>query len=1783
MFNPTSPCDRIQRHGSDFRRKFLPRAVAVGLAAFAPLTALPTPTDISSIPLPTYTVGSTFDVKPNILFVLDDSGSMDWDFLPDWANPFTGNTSGYRVNYTSVPPYQAYNAAFNGVAYNPAVTYSPPVIFTSAGAKDTTSYPSMTGTSTSTGGDSLATSSSPNWNKVKYDAYGVQSADGNNSMTAQSTSSGKTTLTDNAFYYTVLPGEYCTTPGMTSCATTPTATATYQYPASLRWCDSAALTNCKALPDSSFMYPRMPAPRISTLTVPSPSTNRVINGITVGGMQIMSAATAASSSAPTIASRIADAINACATVQTGNCTIVGYTAYSASSSVTIYAPGVTSSTPVASTDNPTYTNSVNSAFSAFGPAPIPLSPWLRGTSQSSTTIPGENVRTVITSSINSYSYPGTSAKASSRTDCAGSTCTFKEEMTNYANWWTYYHTRMQMMKTAGSLAFSTLDSDSDIAKGKTRYRVGYFSLNNNTGTDMVNLADFDASGKFAWYSQFLKAKPNNGTVLRSALSDAGRLYGGKLNGSNYNGVTVTDPLQYSCQRNYTILSTDGFWNGKAGYKLDGSTAAGNQDGSLPRPYNDGYNVQAQQKTNQLQARTDQLFAEKGTLQKQTSQLQKSTSDLQTQTSQLQALTTQVLQATSSNSGASYGSFTPVSSCTWKTGGTNRTKCQYDSTATWAGVASCAQHAKDTSTSNNSVWIPAVSNCQTVVTSAFQNTGTCTTVTTPDANGYTTQCQYSTFSTPVGVASCTTKNKDTTSPYNVAQAVACNTVVTSAYADSPSCSFTTTPDINGYTTQCAYSWATAAATTTSSPTFVANDYTNVTVYRNPTRQSGASWTNVSSCTSTSTPDASGHYTSCQYAGWTSNWSNVASCTPANPSSGPNYTVGVATQCQTVTTTGNNDTLADVAAYYYNTDLRSATQTGADKTGPCSSSAGDDLCTNNVIPYSRDTATWQHMTVHTLGLGAQGEMVFSPYQNNSAGQRVRVPDYWSQPSGDFYAVANGSTADSSICSWMSPGSTCTWPTPASDSIANIDDLWHAAVNGHGTYFSATDPSSLASGLSAVLSQIINTPRPGTAAAAASSNPNITSSDNYVFSSSYQSINWFGELIMQRFNDDGTLGDEQWSAMQQLDCDTTAWNPATSYAVGQVYNQGGRCYLVKTAYTSGTGFDGTSSGVDGANATVLTGAAVTRKIYMAKAGSLAPFTWGSLTSAQQAYFSTPNLTYVSASQGLSQFCSAGSSCLDTTAQAAASGAALVNYLAGDRTNEGGYFRARLHILGDIVSSEARYVKQPLQGYLDTNYSAYVAAQASRSPTVYVGANDGMLHAFNALTGEERWAYIPTAVMPNLYRLADLNYPNQHQYFVDGTPEVGDICPGAPSTTCTASQWRTVLVGGLNQGGRSFYALDITDPDNPSLLWEFSNANLGYAYSNPRITKLADGTWVVILASGYNNTDGIGRLFVLNAATGTLINTISTGVGTAGNPSGLAKIAARSSTGSTNNTVDEVYGGDLLGNVWRFDVNGNVGASGTDAQLVINLQDPTNNPQPITSKPVVASVNGTPLIMVGTGEYLGKTDLQSPNTGNTYSMYAIKYPQTATTTLTTPRSNTKFVQQTLTRTTCPAGTSSTICDQGQSVLTASNNAVDWAVNDGWYFDFANGGERSVTDATLALGTLTFTTIKPQTSTTGTITACTGSDTSVNAQSFLYYVNYLTGGPVAGTQGVVGELLCTCVATRPSVVKTQGGTVEGIIRLSGGGVSQGTDMGVTNRQDLPYTPSGGPTRRTSWRLLNGD
>jgi type IV pilus assembly protein PilY1 len=285
-----------------------------------------------------------------------------------------------------------------------------------------------------------------------------------------------------------------------------------------------------------------------------------------------------------------------------------------------------------------------------------------------------------------------------------------------------------------------------------------------------------------------------------------------------------------------------------------------------------------------------------------------------------------------------------------------------------------------------------------------------------------------------------------------------------------------------------------------------------------------------------------------------------------------------------------------------------------------------------------------------------------------------------------------------------------------------------------------------------------------------------------------------------------------------------------------------------------------------------------------------------------------------------------------AANNGDILIKWLRGQTGNEtapNALYRDREHVLGDVVNAKPAFVGEPNLLYGDAvipDYASFKTANASRQSVLYIPANDGMLHAFNADTGAEMWAWVPRMIWPEMYKLASTTYDNSHRYYVDGSPTVMDVFFDS------INQWKTILVGGFNAGGRGYYAIDITNPTSPKGLWEVcadptgtlqctdKDDNIGFTYGQPIITKdPKDNKWVVIVSSGYNNVspgDGKGHIFLIDVETGNIKDKKDTGVGDTTTPSGFAKISGFATNFMVNNTTTEVYGGDLLGNVFSFDV---------------------------------------------------------------------------------------------------------------------------------------------------------------------------------------------------------------------------------------------------------------------------
>lgn len=351
-----------------------------------------------------------------------------------------------------------------------------------------------------------------------------------------------------------------------------------------------------------------------------------------------------------------------------------------------------------------------------------------------------------------------------------------------------------------------------------------------------------------------------------------------------------------------------------------------------------------------------------------------------------------------------------------------------------------------------------------------------------------------------------------------------------------------------------------------------------------------------------------------------------------------------------------------------------------------------------------------------------------------------------------------------------------------------------------------------------------------------------------------------------------------------------------------------------------------------------------------------------------------------------------------------------------------------------------------------------------IYVGANDGMLHAFDADTGNEVFAYVPADLYgdPNdpstlkLNRLSDPGYT--HAYAVDGSPTAWDAYfKGA---------WHTVLVGSLGAGGKSIYALDITDPnalDFGKPLWEFSHPDLGSLAGPPQVKKLATGEWAVLFGNGYlskncndllNNVTNPDRncnakLFAVNLETGKLIAgfPIDTQVGDATTPNGAlsppavydvsTQVVGDEADGAVGAVGDGIYLGDLRGNLWRFVYRGGRWESaytngGKPAPLFV-AQDGGGKPQPITAPLVTGEPpqlgNGV-MVYFGTGSYFSTTDTASRATQTVYGLWDRAAPIAG--------------RKDLQAQTIIGGTSAF----GQKVGLVSANAVDWNTQKGWYLD---------------------------------------------------------------------------------------------------------------------------------------
>jgi type IV pilus assembly protein PilY1 len=751
--------------------------------------------------------------------------------------------------------------------------------------------------------------------------------------------------------------------------------------------------------------------------------------------------------------------------------------------------------------------------------------------------------------------------------------------------------------------------------------------------------------------------------------------------------------------------------------------------------------------------------------------------------------------------------------------------------------------------------------------------------------------------------------------------------------------------------------------------------------------------------------------------------------------------------------NSSSLADVAFKYWATDLRGTLDDSpalqhqpvtVDETIKYDDPniAGTPNATATLTPYwnpKNDPANWQHMVNFVVGVGLSGWLD----EPNLA---------WDGDTyaGGYEALATGHAS---------------WPATGSDTApGNVYDLWHAALNSRGQFFSAESPGDVVTAFRTIIQRIES--RTGSASNLAL-NAGSVSSSSQLFQAVFDSADWSGHLFARPFSDGSgnmTCTDEERGAI----C-PPVWDAGCSLTGG---------YCEKTGGTQG------AQDWDGGR-TILTYDGATGK----------PFRWADLTASQQAALSAGD--------------------------ADPAGEERLNYLRGDRSKEeqnGGPYRNRVTLLGDIVHSTPAYVGAPEKEYpvapkvwddklggsvSESGYGNFLSSYATRQHVVYAGVNDGLLHGFRAghfdgngayqssdNDGLEVLAYLPTQVYPDLALLADPTYQpaGLHTYYVDGELEATDAYIN--------SSWHTVLVGGLGKGGQGIFALDVTDPTGFSegnaagiALWEFTDAyddgtytgdDLGFTYGQPHIVRLHNGEWGVLVGNGYNNTanstltdtnisaTGNAVLYILNVEDGTVMAKLDTGEGTAaphsgGRPNGLATVTPIDLDGDV--ITDYVYAGDLYGNVWRFDLTATsaggwkVSEFGGAGPAPLLIAEDANSPpqrQPITTR-VLADVHPKGLsygvmVYAGTGKYFEDGDNAADTTTNhsVYGVWDADFSPFGSVGTVSPPYTHDIRRAQLLEQTIEYDFFNPVEGERERIL--SKGDVSWATQVGWYVDLQQG-----------------------------------------------------------------------------------------------------------------------------------
>lgn len=569
---------------------------------------------------------------------------------------------------------------------------------------------------------------------------------------------------------------------------------------------------------------------------------------------------------------------------------------------------------------------------------------------------------------------------------------------------------------------------------------------------------------------------------------------------------------------------------------------------------------------------------------------------------------------------------------------------------------------------------------------------------------------------------------------------------------------------------------------------------------------------------------------------------------------------------------------------------------------------------------------------------------------------------------------------------------------------------------------------------------------------------------------------------------------------------------------------------------------------------------------------------------------------------------------------GTERVDYIRGDVSDEeqnGGSFRDRTTLLGDVINSDPWFVGRvedfgytSLPGTEGSSYITFRDSKLSRTPALYFGAGDGMLHSINAETGVELFTYVPDSLIGSLNKLTTPLYGCDgvgclpHEYFVDGAPRVADAYVDLGS----GDAWASILVGSLGAGGKGFFALDVTNPSSfgtANILWENSTTHaasagdltnyqnhLGYTLPQASIVKFHNGKWGAIVANGFESASHKAVLFIIDIETGEIMELFDTGVGDASTPNGLSTPIAVDEDG--DRIVDSIYAGDLQGNLWKVDVSGSNSNSwgfafkqGSTPKPLFVAKDASNVVQPITAKPQVGEhPDGGLMIYFGTGKYFANNDQVVGPSPQVQTFYGIRDQGTIVSSRSVLQAQEILYEE------VPSSINPEF-----DIRVTSDNAVNYPTKEGWYMDLISPrvgvgaeGERVVTASLLRAGRIIFNTLIPEPDPCG-----------FGGTSWLMELDAVSGRRLATSpfdvneDGVfdVDDLLATYDTNKDGVVDANDKVIISGLRnrdvgitktpgvvTTGGGKEVKYVSGSSGQLEVYFESADDPIGRQSWRQL---